>query len=543
METSAKRSRNRFFGLVVLMVACWGMLFAQQVAVTLPAASVLPGSSVTIPVNVGSTTGLNITAFEFIVTCDSTIMTLDGVDATGALSAGTWSLLSNSSVNGYGPGRMRVVAASSSPLSGSGVLVYIKGTAKNKAGSTPLQFEPQSFIFNTGAQTDPQPNITAGSVRVNRPPTINPVSDKTVAQGDSLFFTPVANDPDLPNDTLKYSLSSAPTGAKINALTGAFGWRPNFTQRDTFSVRIKVTDTGGLSDSTTVSIIVTKTNVKPTFINKMRDTTINQGQTLTFTYTATDLNSDPLTYNLISPPNGAAVTSAGVFTWRPLYPLVGPTVITAIVSDGLLQDIAAATVTVTRVNQKPVINSKVPASASTISYNKSTLFAVSASDPNGDPITYRWVVNNQVVRNGPDSSYTTTFTDPHNTAKFIWAVCTDIDGLADSTFWAFTITDVQTEKGVVPTEFALGQNYPNPFNPTTTLQFDLPKSSSVTLEVFNVTGARVRSLLRGENIGAGRHTTMWDGRDESGRVVPSGVYMYRIAAGDFHAWKKMTMLK
>jgi len=65
----------------------------------------------------------------------------------------------------------------------------------------------------------------------------------------------------------------------------------------------------------------------------------------------------------------------------------------------------------------------------------------------------------------------------------------------------------------------------------------------VTLEVFNVSGARVRLLLRGESIGAGRHTMMWDGRDESGRIVPSGVYMYRITAGDFHAWKKMTMLK
>jgi hypothetical protein len=190
-----------------------------------------------------------------------------------------------------------------------------------------------------------------------------------------------------------------------------------------------------------------------------------------------------------------------------------------------------------------VLNAKVPANVSTVSQNKATTFAVSVSDPNGDPLTYKWVVNSQVVKTGPDTSYTATFPDAHNTAKIVTAVFTDPDGLTDSTFWFFTITDVQTDKTVVPTEYALGQNYPNPFNPTTTLQFDLPKSSSVTLEVFNVTGARVRSLLKGENIGAGGHTLIWDGRDENGRLVPSGAYIYRITAGDFSAWRKMTLLK
>jgi hypothetical protein len=364
-----------------------------------------------------------------------------------------------------------------------------------------------------------------------------------VAQGDTLSFAAVAIDPDGPTDTLKYSLSNAPTGAKINAATGTFGWRPSYAQIGPFSVLIKATDTGGLYDSTIVLITVTKTNVKPNFLNKMRDTTINQGATLSFTYTATDLNGDPLTYYLLSPPTGATMTTSGVFTWRPVYPTVGPTTIQAIVSDGLLQDIGTATVTVTRTNLKPTISSRTPAAVTTISYNKPTIFTLSATDPNGDPLVYKWVVNNQVVKSGTDTSYSTTFTDPHNTAKIVTGVVTDPDGLADSTMWFFTITDIQTDKSPVPTEYALGQNYPNPFNPTTNIQFDLPKTSSVAMEVFNVSGARIRSLLRGESISAGSHTIMWDGRDDSGRIVPSGVYMYRITAGDFHAWKKMTMLK
>ena len=541
METSGKRFRNRILELMVLMVACWGMLFAQQVSVTLPALSVLPGSSVSIPVNVGSVTGLNILAYEFVVTCDSTIMSLDGVTDAGTLSSGLGPL-SNNHANGFGTGRMKVVCAAALPLSGSGPLVYINGTIKNKPGSSTVQFEPGTFLLNATVQT----GITNGSVRVNRPPTLTPVGAQTKAQGDSLSFTVTATDLDLPNDTLTFSMSGAPAGAaltKTSTSTANFGWRPNYTQVGPFSVRVKVTDVGGFSDSTIVGITVTKTNVKPNFVNKMRDTTINQGQTLTFTYTAFDLNGDPLTYNLVSPPSGASITPAGVFTWRPVYPVVGPSTVTAVVSDGLMQDIGSATVIVVRVNQKPVINSRVPTNVSTVSYNKPQTFAVSATDPNGDPITYKWVVNNQVIKSGTDTSYTTTFTDPHNSAKIVTAVCTDPDGLADSTMWFFTITDVQKDNGAVPTEFALAQNYPNPFNPTTLISFSLPKEAPVTFEIYDMLGVKIRTLMAGENRSAGMYTVSWDGRSDAGVTMPSGVYLYRVNAGSYVASKKMTLLK
>ena len=417
---------------------------------------------------------------------------------------------------------MKVAGASATPLVGSGVLLYLNVTSKGKAGLSPIAFVPGKFLFNTGV---PASSTTDGSVRINRPPTMNPVSAKTVAQGDSLSFTITATDLDLPNDTLRFVLLTPPQGARVDILTGAFGWRPTFTHLGPYAFYAKVTDAAGASDSTIVGITVTKTNLKPTFINKMRDTTINQGQTLNFAYVATDPNLDPLTYNIVSPPTGATLSQTGSFSWRPVAPQVGPFTITAVVSDGLLQDVATATVTVVRTNLKPVLNARVPTNVSTVSQNKSQTFAVSVTDPNGDVVTYTWLVNNSVVKTGTDTSYTVSFNDAQNTAKIITAVFADPEGLKDSTMWFFTITDVQTDKVVVPTEFALGQNYPNPFNPTTTLQFDLPKSSSVTLEVFNVSGARVRLLLRGESIGAGRHTMMWDGRDESGRIVPSGVYM------------------
>ena len=97
-------------------------------------------------------------------------------------------------------------------------------------------------------------------------------------------------------------------------------------------------------------------------------------------------------------------------------------------------------------------------------------------------------------------------------------------------------------KAPVPTEFKLSQNYPNPFNPTTTIRFDLPEPALVKLEVYNVLGQRVRTLLD-KKMNPGFHAVMWDGANEQGLRVSSGVYYYRISAGDFSSYKKMALLK
>ncbi|UCE17298.1 MAG: T9SS type A sorting domain-containing protein [Gemmatimonadota bacterium] len=93
-----------------------------------------------------------------------------------------------------------------------------------------------------------------------------------------------------------------------------------------------------------------------------------------------------------------------------------------------------------------------------------------------------------------------------------------------------------------PTRYSLAQNYPNPFNPETTIQFAIPISSHVSLTIFNITGERVKGLIEGE-WAPGYHSIRWDGTDEYGKTVSSGVYFYRIKAGDFTASKKMLLAK
>ena len=84
------------------------------------------------------------------------------------------------------------------------------------------------------------------------------------------------------------------------------------------------------------------------------------------------------------------------------------------------------------------------------------------------------------------------------------------------------------EHQILPTEFALNQNYPNPFNPSTTISYQLPVSGYIELSIYNVNGQKARQLVS-EFAHAGRHDVVWDGTDDAGKPVASGLYVYRLA--------------
>jgi hypothetical protein len=94
----------------------------------------------------------------------------------------------------------------------------------------------------------------------------------------------------------------------------------------------------------------------------------------------------------------------------------------------------------------------------------------------------------------------------------------------------------------IPSRFDLKQNYPNPFNPMTTIRFDLPGDRQVRIEVYGIDGRRVTTLVD-RALPAGRHEVTWTGRDETGRPVASGTYLYRIAAGENIETRRMTLVK
>ena len=102
------------------------------------------------------------------------------------------------------------------------------------------------------------------------------------------------------------------------------------------------------------------------------------------------------------------------------------------------------------------------------------------------------------------------------------------------------LTDAPAD--ALPNRYGLRQNIPNPFNPKTLIRFELPRAGEVTIEVFDVDGRTLRVLLSG-SLPAGYHEVSWDGRDTSGRGLPTGVYLYRLRANGYSETRKMLLLQ
>jgi pullulanase/glycogen debranching enzyme len=101
---------------------------------------------------------------------------------------------------------------------------------------------------------------------------------------------------------------------------------------------------------------------------------------------------------------------------------------------------------------------------------------------------------------------------------------------------------LSTESEGIPTEFALHENYPNPFNPTTTLRFDLPEVSDITLTIYNMLGQKVKTFNM-QSTPAGYHAIKWDGKNDHNQSVSGGVYIYKLQSRQKMQMRKMILLK
>jgi len=147
-----------------------------------------------------------------------------------------------------------------------------------------------------------------------------------------------------------------------------------------------------------------------------------------------------------------------------------------------------------------------------------------------------------------EAMYTLTSSLPEaDTAIYYWRV-RPTEATTWNGFYSFnalpspTGVEPPASDAGLPKSFALGQNYPNPFNPGTTISYDLPRRVPVRLEVFNVVGQKVATLVDGTQE-AGHQIALWNGHETNGAAAASGVYFYRLSAGEFVATAKMVLLK
>lgn len=115
-----------------------------------------------------------------------------------------------------------------------------------------------------------------------------------------------------------------------------------------------------------------------------------------------------------------------------------------------------------------------------------------------------------------------------------WTVCFEYSG-------GVGVNDTQDFNSVQ--SVTLSQNYPNPFNPETKIEYSLNKSAFVEVVVFNELGQKVRTLVNNEYINEGKHSVIWDGRNDNSKMLSSGVYYYQIKTEDYTSTKKSILLK
>lgn len=106
-----------------------------------------------------------------------------------------------------------------------------------------------------------------------------------------------------------------------------------------------------------------------------------------------------------------------------------------------------------------------------------------------------------------------------------------------------TIVSVKNKKSILPASIKLYQNYPNPFNPSTTISFDLSYPQNISLIIYDILGREIARLVDNKYSSSGSYRIMWDGKENSGRIAPSGIYFYRLITDKQSLTKSMIFLK
>ena len=166
---------------------------------------------------------------------------------------------------------------------------------------------------------------------------------------------------------------------------------------------------------------------------------------------------------------------------------------------------------------------------------------------NGDGIDFDSDGNYEVFvsfQGGADSIYTTTYThDGSNWDTTVTAVANDRNWAGLLLEYSEGTVGVDPITYVTPNDYKLFSNYPNPFNPSTMIEYQLPLNKNVTVKVYNLMGQSIRTLVSNEFKNAGRHSVQWNGLNNAGRKVASGVYIYSLEWGNFKKTNRMMLLK
>ncbi len=473
--------------LALLNDGTFTTLAPLEVAVNIPNAEGLPGAEVIIPIKVADVTGLNITSCSLELKFDKTIIDALSISVEGTITS-EWTNVNFTD----GVGWVKIEMNDNTPLNRSGNLVWIKFKVVGNAGqSTTISFE--NIIFNEGV---PMAKTNNGIFIVTTPLHIEDivsVPDTTIKSESQLHipvrlftyldFALTSYEMDL---TFNHSILEF-TGIDTNG-TIPFGWSEpsvNYTP-------------GNLS------------------INSAGTTHLMGGGALIY-----------LDFNVIGPDTSSTDIEFSKMSFNSGKYL-------PITRDGT-------------VNVQGVVPVELSSFWATILNRDVKLEWTTATESNNFGFDIQRKTDNaaewQSIGFVPGKGTTTI---PQN------YVFIDVDVLPGLLYYRLQQQDFDgkvdyseiVEVNLLPDKFALYQNYPNPFNSSTTIKYELPVGEhQVRLMIYDLLGHKVRSLVDEDNQQAGAYQINWNGRDDAGKAVTSGVYFYRLQAGKQIFIKKMVLIQ
>jgi hypothetical protein len=389
----------------------------------------------------------------------------------------------------------------------------------------------------------------------NNFPIIDDVPDWRAVEGDYISFTINASDAD--SDPLVYSASnqggSLPAGAVFDVQTRTFSWQTDIFSAGLYELSFFARDNKGGVDEELVVIEVKNRNQPPQIMRRipsspgypLPDTVVsNTGGSFPMRVIATDPDGDILSYRWYR--NGVftgVFTDSYEFTYSPVTQVEFHGIEVLVFDQNDTSRVSFAIkvpVELSNFSAMVLQDQRVQLNWKTAFEQDNAGFNVLRGRTESGPYQK---VTAQLIPARRDGDYTFVDDKVEAGGKYYYKL-ESVDRNGQVTVFGPVRIEI-----ALPKNFVLDQNYPNPFSARaafglskTHIRFELPKAVSVQLAIYNTLGQEVRRLVN-EKRPAGYYTVLWDGRDKNGRPLPSGIYHYRLQAGDFTATKKLMMVK
>jgi hypothetical protein len=410
----------------------------------------------------------------------------------------------------------------------------------------------------------------------NSPPEFLLSSSTTVFEGAELSIEGIATDPDGDDITITFTAASPyPTGLTIDGTT--LTWTPDYDQADVYEIGLTADDGNGGIATATLTITVENTN-RPPVANAGADIAAECAGVPTTAQLdgsgSSDPDGDEITYAWSA--DGVQIDDATAAIATGHFPL-GETTVTLTVSDEEpLSDSDEAVVTIVDTTPPTIDYTQTAIELWPPNHNMSTAIeGISATDACGGDIVLAVTVSSDedgmggagnteedwdvtTAEDGSQSVALRAERSGQGDGREYTVVVTATDASGNSTEQTLTVavplskgnvSDNGNGKGkgrgkeaVAPLANTLNQNYPNPFNAQTQISFDIASTGMVRMELFDITGRTIRTLVD-QTYTPGRYRVTWDGRDGAGNEVASGMYIYRLSAGTDVMTKRLMLLR